>query len=117
MLCCVLGMEGVGGGGVNKFTNYCGVTSSLKCLNLFLLQEEECVELAKRTVAECHPEHLLAESKFLLTESLQGILHTICIFPGANIGSHIYRVYHKPINFILPTKYTSAAYLCQSEKK
>ena len=28
--------------------------------------------MAKQTVAECHPEHLLAESKFLLTESLQG---------------------------------------------
>ena len=41
-------------------------------ITLVLMQEEEYVELAKRTVAECHPEHLLAESKFLLTESLQG---------------------------------------------
>ena len=27
--------------------------------------------MAKKTILECHPEHLLSESKFLLTESLQ----------------------------------------------
>ncbi len=51
------------------------------------LQEEEYVELAKRTVAECHPEHLLAESKFLLTESLQGfyLLALHIGFKGAQV--------------------------------
>jgi len=38
------------------------------------LEEEECVENARKTVAECHPEHLLQESKFLLTESLQELV-------------------------------------------
>ena len=37
-------------------------------------EEEECVENAMKTVAECHPEHLLQESKFLLTESLQELV-------------------------------------------
>jgi len=37
-------------------------------------EEEECVNNAKKTVAECHPEHLLQESKFLLTESLQELV-------------------------------------------
>merc|ERR1719158_2674850 len=37
-------------------------------------EEEECVENARKTVAECHPEHLLQESKFLLTESLQELV-------------------------------------------
>eukprot|EP00090_Calanus_glacialis_P001547 TRINITY_DN11122_c0_g1_i1.p1 TRINITY_DN11122_c0_g1~~TRINITY_DN11122_c0_g1_i1.p1 ORF type:complete len:1921 (+),score=712.97 TRINITY_DN11122_c0_g1_i1:73-5835(+) len=37
-------------------------------------EEEDCVENARKTVAECHPEHLLQESKFLLTESLQELV-------------------------------------------
>jgi len=37
-------------------------------------EEEEFVENARKTVAECHPEHLLQESKFLLTESLQELV-------------------------------------------
>jgi len=37
-------------------------------------EEEEYVENARKTVAECHPEHLLQESKFLLTESLQELV-------------------------------------------
>merc|ERR1719430_420442 len=37
-------------------------------------EEEEFVENDRKTVAECHPEHLLQESKFLLTESLQELV-------------------------------------------
>jgi len=37
-------------------------------------EEEDCVENARKTVAECHPDHLLQESKFLLTESLQELV-------------------------------------------
>ena len=37
-------------------------------------EEMECVTNAKRTIAECHPEHMLQESKFLLTESLQELI-------------------------------------------
>ena len=37
-------------------------------------EEEELVALARATVAECHPEHLLQGSKFLLTESLQELV-------------------------------------------
>ena len=36
--------------------------------------EEELVAKAVATVEECHPEHLLQESKFLLTESLQELV-------------------------------------------
>merc|ERR1719334_397681 len=38
------------------------------------LEEEEMVTKARATVAECHPEHLLQESKFLLTASLQELV-------------------------------------------
>merc|ERR1719239_1212839 len=38
------------------------------------LEEEELVAKAAATVEECHPEHLLQESKFLLTESLQELV-------------------------------------------
>merc|ERR1719192_1433460 len=38
------------------------------------LEEEELVAKARATVEECHPEHLLQESKFLLTESLQELV-------------------------------------------
>ena len=37
-------------------------------------EEVECVNNAKKTIAECHPEHMLQESKFLLTESLQELI-------------------------------------------
>ena len=37
-------------------------------------EEEELVAKAVATVAECHPKHLLQESKFLLTESLQELV-------------------------------------------
>jgi len=38
------------------------------------MEEEELVAKAAATVEECHPEHLLQESKFLLTESLQELV-------------------------------------------
>ena len=34
-------------------------------------EELEFVTNAKKTIQECHPDHMLQESKFLLTESLQ----------------------------------------------
>ena len=46
------------------------------------MEEEELVAKARATVAECHPEHLLQESKFLLTESLQVMLDFPCVMVG-----------------------------------
>ena len=37
-------------------------------------EEQEYVNKAKKTISECHPEHMLQESKFLLTESLQELV-------------------------------------------
>ena len=37
-------------------------------------EEREYVNNAKKTIAECHPDHMLQESKFLLTESLQELV-------------------------------------------
>ena len=40
-----------------------------------LSQEEvDYINNAKKTIAECHPDHMLQESKFLLTESLQELV-------------------------------------------
>jgi len=48
-------------------------------------EEEDAVETARQTVAECSPEHLLAESKFLLTESLQELMKFLV--QGSNLES------------------------------
>ena len=37
-------------------------------------EEREYVIIAKKTIAECHPDHMLQESKFLLTESLSELI-------------------------------------------
>ena len=43
------------------------------------LEEQELVAKAVATVEECHPEHLLQESKFLLTESLQELVKFLIV--------------------------------------
>jgi len=62
-------------------------------------EEEEHVELAKKTVAECHPEHLLAESKFLLTESLQELMKFL--IGGSSLDSGDEKADHQATLFYL----------------
>lgn len=57
---------------INSLVSF--IVTSSEAPHSLTAEEEEHVDMAKKTILECYPDHLLSESKFLLTESLQELV-------------------------------------------
>merc|ERR1719158_2802358 len=60
------------GGLINSLVSF--IVASSEVPRELSKEEEDLVSIGKQTIAECHPELLISESKFLLTESLQELI-------------------------------------------